>query len=277
MRRQYNPQGVGRGLPLLPLGTPLRETHDVLTVVRPTKFHVPPVIYHTSRHGWECTIIGQVQGRALEFAIMDVAGGGVGWIEDSTSPVHVAEVTRICTRVADQVVDAVVEMSQCTESKVCGLDRKASPDPHFANIGTAGDEVLSLEEVARNCKDAGMDPCDTVLGPGNLSAENIMLDKDGNFVGFSGLLWAGYAPRSWVQLGMIDPSDSSAADLRAYTCALPGPRGVKPGPGDSILLLWQKILSEKLASKGFPKLDAYRLRWLRRQKTVTDDLERTEE
>ncbi|KAH6840610.1 hypothetical protein B0I37DRAFT_437937 [Chaetomium sp. MPI-CAGE-AT-0009] len=248
---------------------PERDTHDILTLRKLTTFQVPRVIYHTERAGWECTIIDQVQGHSLQEVIAGVVGGGSGacpWVQDSTHPVHVAEVTRICTRVADQVVDAVVEMSKWTGRKVCGLGGKLSPDIHFAKAGQFTDmgspKALATDEVAQVCKDAGMDPSDTVLGPGNLSPLNIILDEGGNFVGFKSLSWAGYAPRNWVQLGTIDPNDRLAARINVYANCDIGGLTVPEKGSNSVRLLWQNILSEKLASKGFPKLDAHRLPWL---------------
>jgi hypothetical protein len=248
--------------------TSLRDTLDILSIKKLTTFHIPRVIYHTERCGWDCTIISQVPGRSLEIAILDVVGRDRrgGWFNDATSPAQLAEVTGICTRAADQVVDAVVEMSKFTSNKVWGIGRKASPDVHFTNAGTIM-QLLSPEEVAQNCKDAGMDPYNTVLGPGNLMPFNIILDKDGNFVGFESLEWAGYAPREWVQLGTIDPTSREKEEVRIHVkCDLPS----KPGPErdlNSVPYLWLNILSEKLASKGFPKLEANRLRWLMWRKT----------
>lgn len=174
-----------------------------------------------------------------------------------------AELMCLYDRVSDQVVDTVVEMSRYTADRVAGVDAGPSPDIHFTNVDREG-VLLPREEVAQNCKDAGMDPTNTVLGPGSVSPNNIVLNKDGNFVGFSHLYWAGYASREWVQLGLIHPNDIIAAGVWRFTSVHYDVLTTEPRQR-RVLLWWRDILSEKLVSKGFPNLDAHRLHWLKRK------------
>jgi hypothetical protein len=202
--------------------TPVRVTYDILTERRPVTFHVPPVILYVERLGWQCCIIGQNQGRTLEAFIEDIVGRDPcnrKYFNESTTPDDIAKATRLCTRVADQVVDAVVEMSRYKGDRVGGIDQRPSPDIHFTNVHRLG-ELLPREGVDQNSKDAGMDPHDTVLGSGNVSPRNIVLDKDGNFVGFGFLDWTGFAPRQWVQLGLMHLDDRLTSDVRRATTVI---------------------------------------------------------
>lgn len=262
--------------------TPVRVTHDMLTAIRPATFHVPPVILHTERLAWQCTIIGQIQGRTLDAFIDDIFGRdplpgpaeqqkevSLGHriplgLNASISPEQYIEAVSLYHQVAAQVVDTVVEMSRHTSDRVGGVDGRPSPDIHFTNVISLG-VLLPREEVAQNCKDAGMDPRHTVLGPGSVSPRNIVLNEDGKFVGFYRLNWAGFAPREWVQLGLIRPNDKiapGAHPVRTMHCDLATGPSTDPRR-EKVLFWWRDILSRGLASEGFPKLNALRLHWLK--------------
>ncbi|KAH6641818.1 hypothetical protein F5144DRAFT_643518 [Chaetomium tenue] len=163
--------------------TPLPVTQDFLTAMGPL---IPPVIYPAEHHGWECTIIGQLQGRTLEDVFWDVLGPGPGysgWINTSASRKQFDELTRICTQVADQVVDAIVEMSKKTADRVF---------PDWSE--------MDLHHIV-------------VLGPGPMNLKHIVLDKDHNFVGFGFRDYADFAPHEWIQFGAKERSKGRALEL----------------------------------------------------------------
>ncbi|KAK4154532.1 hypothetical protein C8A00DRAFT_32657 [Chaetomidium leptoderma] len=217
------------------------------------------------RATWSHGTTSRVSGSPTRMAVPKKGSAGIAprpLISRTTEPMQ------LCDRVSEQVVDAVMEMSKWTVNQVMGVDGRLPPDPNFTE-GHTREPSWSRDQLVQNCNHAGLDHQKTAFGPGDLSPWNIVLDDNDNFVGFTALDEASFAPRNWVQLGLMDPAAKEEADVAVYgACMLRGADKAsfvpQNGP-NSILLVWQNPLSDKLAANGFAKLEPHRFPWLRRR------------
>ncbi|GAB1311462.1 hypothetical protein MFIFM68171_01672 [Madurella fahalii] len=177
-----------------------------------------------------------------------------------------AKARRICEKVAGQVAKAILEMATWTGNKVCGVDRKLPFNANFVEQCYLNGRRFTENDIVRNMEYAGFDHRNTVFNPGVICARNIVLDDDNGFIGFALLDDACFAPREWVMLPLIDPISTEEADITLeIRCDLrSAERRFIPKDGlDSILLVWQKALSDALIANGYAPVDPHRLPWLR--------------
>jgi len=242
---------------------------DWITMRNPTTFQVPKIIYWTERCGFACQIISQLPGRSLEAVLTDTLGyDDEGFLYDAepTSP-QAMNARQICT-VSRQAADAIMEMSTWEAPPrllgVSGVDGNFPPD---INLYEGVAPFQTRDELFENLDHAGLDWKNPIFSPGDISPENIILDKDNNFVGFNRLAMASFAPRGWISVAMIDPTAQEEADIKIWLRAgLCGKYYIPRGGPNSILLAWSNLLWERLAVyDGFVKVDPHRLPWLRRR------------
>jgi len=221
--------------------------------MKPRSFQARKIIYHTERHNSRLTIELGLTGRLLYSVLRCITGYNKDVVAPDTP--EAVKVMEICTKVASQVADAIVEMSTWKSQRVQGVDGKHTPDLNFAE---KFEQVCSQEELERNCDYAGLNHQDTVFSTGDLAPRNIIIDENDDFVGFRDLSFSGFARRNWVQLKLLTPAACEEAGIvvrdSAY-CEL----------DPSILLTWPNLLSDELAARGFEKIDPHRIPWLRRR------------
>jgi len=248
------------------------NTYEWLKTKRPRTFAVPELIYYAESHGFLCAITSTAQGRDLHEALAGILGQVEGLEEygafpDSVDPEKAAEAKRLCSRVARQVEKAMREMSEWRQPDgfVCGVDDKPTPDyilsarcrlsPDTEHPYKLREPLHTVSRTKHNLRNFNQGCYNTCFGPGRVRATDIVLDAACNFVGFSHLAFAGYAPSNWVQLANIWPGDAAGAglDLWDVTCTLPG-RDLIP-ERESIRMVWSDALGERLDHMGFPRID----------------------
>lgn len=99
------------------------------------------------------------------------------------------EAMEICTKVAFQVADAMVEMSTWTSQGIHGVDGKYTLHLNFAD---GFQQIWSEEELKKNCEYAGLDHQNTVFSLGILKANTIVLDKK-KIILYGLMTWVGLA------------------------------------------------------------------------------------
>jgi len=60
----------------------------------------------------------------------------------------------------------------------------------------------------------------TIFGPNDISLVNIVVDQYDNFTGFNSLRCAGFVPRNWISIGMLDAEVLEAEHLRMWNSAV---------------------------------------------------------
>jgi len=206
---------------------------DWVATKNPT-FQIPKVIYNTYRYGWHCEITTQVVGNthngldSILFTIIKT--DDQGYIQEpapDSAPAITAK--QLCASLAVQVADAIIEMSTWEKpmdaTGVAGVDGAGIPDTNlWENC-----KPLSQEEVNQNLDYAQINRVHTIFGPNDISPGNIVVDYNNRFVGFNSLSFAGFVPRNWISIGMLDPEVKAAANLHILHRATLGGMNCKTG------------------------------------------------
>lgn len=245
-------------------------TIDWVATKNPT-FQIPKVIYYTQRYGWTCEVTSQLSGTSGNNSFVSrlwniIGTDNKGYLREllpNTAPA--IEVKRICTSLAIQVADAIVEMSTWEKplrvTGVSGVDGGMVPDPNLWENHIP----LTQEELNQNLDYAQLDRVRTIFGPNDISPYNIIIDQDNNFVGFDSLRNAGFVPQNWISITMLDPEVVKAADLQIWNKAVFYSKNYKlrQNTRDCIGHVWSQHLWDELAKRGFAKANPYLLQWRR--------------
>jgi len=166
-------------------------------------FEYPRVLYKGQRYGFRCISLAPVLGRTLEDVPCDMLGLCLDSQQEreALSEANISSATNVCNKVAWQIIrrclDKLLKELPSDDYGVGGVDGDYVHDYDlFGEFEWSGH--LKSSEVEENCRIAGFYDGKANFLPGDLTAANIIVNDEFDFVGFRDWEKAGYIPRRWL-------------------------------------------------------------------------------